>query len=96
MSLKKLWIEALKRLESSFKLLLWLIVASYRTIGTTHIGGTCRFTPHCSEYAIQALRDYTSFQAFKLIASRILRCHPFGKYGYDPLPERLGENSNEH
>ena len=47
---------------------------------------TCRFTPTCSQYAIEAFRKHGVFKGFYLAARRILRCHPWGGHGYDPVP----------
>lgn len=49
-------------------------------------GAHCRFTPTCSEYARQAYEKYGFFKGTYLAVSRILKCHPFHKGGYDPLP----------
>lgn len=49
----------------------------------------CRFTPTCSEYAKQAITKYGVLKGLFLSIKRILKCHPFGKYGYDPLKENL-------
>ena len=46
----------------------------------------CRFIPTCSEYSKQAFTKYGFIKGFYLSLKRILRCHPFGKSGYDPLP----------
>ena len=46
----------------------------------------CRFTPTCSEYMKEAIQKY-GFKGFLLGLKRIIRCNPFGKYGYDPVPE---------
>jgi len=54
-----------------------------------HIHKLCRFTPTCSEYMKQALEKYDTIKGLKLGIKRILKCHPFGKYGYDPLKENL-------
>lgn len=47
---------------------------------------TCRYQPSCSEYAIDALRKYGAIKGGWLAAKRILRCHPWGGHGYDPVP----------
>lgn len=47
----------------------------------------CRFQPTCSHYAIEALREWGFFKGFFLAARRILRCHPWGGHGYDPVPK---------
>lgn len=49
----------------------------------------CRFTPTCSAYAIEALQKHGAFFGCVLSVWRILRCNPFCKGGYDPVPERL-------
>ena len=47
---------------------------------------SCIYTPTCSLYAIQALEKYGVFKGTYLAIRRILRCHPFHKGGYDPVP----------
>ncbi|MDE7327758.1 MAG: membrane protein insertion efficiency factor YidD [Lachnospiraceae bacterium] len=47
---------------------------------------TCRYFPTCSQYAIEALEKYGAVKGSYLALRRILRCHPFHKGGYDPLP----------
>lgn len=47
---------------------------------------TCRFTPSCSNYAIQAIRKHGPFKGLALAVWRILRCNPWGGSGYDPVP----------
>ncbi|MCH5149041.1 MAG: membrane protein insertion efficiency factor YidD [Spirochaetales bacterium] len=47
---------------------------------------SCRFCPSCSEYAKQAFEKYNFLKALILTIWRILRCNPFSKGGYDPLP----------
>lgn len=47
---------------------------------------TCRFTPTCSQYAIEAIRKHGPFKGLLLAVWRILRCNPWGGSGYDPVP----------
>lgn len=47
---------------------------------------SCRYTPTCSEYAVQALKKHGPFKGLYLAIKRILRCHPWGGSGYDPVP----------
>ena len=46
----------------------------------------CRYTPTCSQYAVEALRKHGPLKGMYLAVRRILRCHPWGGHGYDPVP----------
>ena len=48
----------------------------------------CRFTPTCSNYAIEALEKHGTIKVIFLTIKRLLKCTPWGGYGYDPVPER--------
>lgn len=47
---------------------------------------TCRFNPTCSTYALEALKKYGLLKGGRLAIRRIMRCHPWGGSGYDPVP----------
>ena len=47
---------------------------------------SCRYTPTCSQYAVEAIKKYGPFKGGWLALKRILRCNPFGGSGYDPVP----------
>ncbi|MHB1484559.1 MAG: membrane protein insertion efficiency factor YidD [Saccharofermentanales bacterium] len=66
------------------KLFLFLI-RFYKSAISPYLGNNCRFTPTCSEYAMQAIMKYGAFKGTWLSAGRLLRCNPFCKGGYDPL-----------
>ena len=67
-------------------LLIWL-VRFYRRHISPYKSPCCRFTPTCSEYALEAIEKYGAIKGGYLAARRILRCHPFSKKGgYDPVP----------
>jgi uncharacterized protein len=48
--------------------------------------GGCRFTPTCSQYALEAVQTHGAFAGVTLGAKRICRCHPWGDCGHDPVP----------
>lgn len=52
----------------------------------------CRYSPTCSEYMIIAIKKHGLIKGIYLGIKRILRCNPFGSYGYDPVPERKKKN----
>ena len=51
--------------------------------------GKCRFNPTCSNYGIEAIKKYGSIKGCILTFKRIMRCNPFSKGGYDPVPKEL-------
>ena len=67
--------------------MIWLI-GLYRKFISPIKPPCCRFTPTCSAYAIEAFQKRGFFVGFALTVWRILRCNPFSKGGYDPVPER--------
>jgi hypothetical protein len=66
------------------KILLWMI-RLYRYLLSPLYPVSCRFTPTCSEYAIEAIQKYGSMTGLYLTARRLLRCHPFHPGGHDPV-----------
>lgn len=63
-----------------------LLVRFYQICISPLKPATCRFTPTCSAYAIEALRKHGPFKGLYLTVRRLLRCHPWGGSGYDPVP----------
>jgi len=66
--------------------LLLLFVRLYQVTLGPMMGGHCRFSPSCSHYAADALREHGALRGSWLTVRRLLRCHPFGGFGYDPVP----------
>ncbi|MEJ1241502.1 membrane protein insertion efficiency factor YidD [Chryseolinea sp. T2] len=54
------------------------------------LGASCRHTPSCSHYTIQAIEEWGVVKGIWLGMKRIARCHPWGTHGYDPVPRRDG------
>ena len=69
------------------KRLMIALVRLYKKFISPILPPACRFTPSCSTYAIEAFEKRGFFVGMFLTAWRILRCNPFGKAGYDPVPE---------
>ena len=68
--------------------LLILPIRFYQLAISPHFPASCRYTPTCSRYAIEALRLHGPFRGLLLALRRIGRCHPWGGSGYDPVPPR--------
>ena len=69
------------------KRVLLSMIRFYRRRVSPSLPYVCRFTPTCSEYAEEAIRRFGAARGGALAARRILRCHPFARGGYDPVPE---------
>lgn len=65
---------------------LQLPVRFYRYFISPLTGPNCRFRPTCSVYALEALEKHGAIKGSWLAAQRILRCHPWGGCGHDPVP----------
>ena len=63
-----------------------LLVRFYQKFISPYKPSCCRFTPTCSQYALEALRKYGPLKGSWLAFKRIIRCHPWGGSGYDPVP----------
>jgi putative membrane protein insertion efficiency factor len=87
-SLKDISLRALRfilRVPTGFFLLL---IIFYRKCVSPLLPPACRYSPTCSAYALEALREHGFFVGLFLSAWRILRCNPFGGRGYDPVPPK--------
>lgn len=69
--------------------ILVLPIRFYQKCITPYTPPSCRFTPTCSEYARQALLKHGPIKGTILAAWRIIRCNPWGGYGYDPVPDKF-------
>ncbi|NDV62116.1 membrane protein insertion efficiency factor YidD [Puniceicoccales bacterium CK1056] len=79
----------LLRIAFTGVLLAVLYIYKYAISPVLHMvapGSGCRFTPTCSEYAIEAMRSHGPFRGGWLALRRIAKCHPWGGHGYDPVP----------
>jgi putative membrane protein insertion efficiency factor len=62
------------------------LIGIYRVAISPMLPAACRYTPTCSDYAQQALRKHGAIKGSWLAARRLLRCHPWGGHGPDPVP----------
>ncbi len=70
--------------------LLWGLVRGYQLFISPVLPGSCRYVPSCSAYAAEAIARHGALKGGWLALKRIARCHPFGGWGYDPVPEIEG------
>jgi putative membrane protein insertion efficiency factor len=77
----------LKAVGQFMQWLLMSLVRGYRFFLSPWLGSACRFTPTCSQYALQALERHGAAAGSYLAARRLLRCHPGCAGGHDPVPD---------
>ena len=61
-------------------------IRMYQLIISPCLGPQCRYTPTCSQYGLEALKKYGPVKGLWLTIKRIVRCHPWGGHGHDPVP----------
>ena len=76
----------MKTIKKVFSFLFLALIRFYQVAISPLKPPSCRFTPTCSQYAIEAIKKYGPFKGLYLAIRRILRCHPWGGSGYDPVP----------
>ena len=65
-----------------------VLIQFYRKLISPLLPDSCRYTPTCSAYALEALRKHGLLKGFFLATRRILSCNPWGGSGYDPVPDK--------
>jgi uncharacterized protein len=73
--------------------LLWLL-AGYKRVISPLLLPSCRYVPTCSDYAIEAVEKYGALRGSALTVWRVLRCHPFVRGGFDPVPGCVGSHTS--
>jgi putative membrane protein insertion efficiency factor len=66
--------------------LLASLIRGYQLVISPALPPSCRFTPSCSQYALEAVTRYGALKGTWLAARRLVRCHPFHPGGFDPVP----------
>lgn len=65
------------------------MIRCYQWLLSPLLGPSCRFSPSCSHYGLEAIRRHGPFAGLWLILTRVGRCHPWGGSGHDPVPARF-------
>ena len=82
----------IKRYLNNFLItLLIFIIKAYQFFLSPILKANCRYLPSCSEYSIIAFKKYGLIKGFYYSLKRILKCHPFGGSGYDPVPKKINK-----
>lgn len=62
------------------------MIKFYQMAISPYLAPSCRYTPSCSQYGIEAIKKYGAFKGGFLTLKRVLSCHPWGGHGHDPVP----------
>ncbi|WP_394348028.1 membrane protein insertion efficiency factor YidD [Mesohalobacter halotolerans] len=65
-----------------------VLIKIYQYLISPLTAGSCRFQPTCSHYSYEALQKHGLLKGLRLSVIRISKCHPWGKSGYDPVPDK--------
>tara|TARA_B100000965_G_scaffold269239_1_gene227717 strand:+ start:461 stop:691 length:231 start_codon:yes stop_codon:yes gene_type:complete len=65
-----------------------VIIKFYQKLISPLLGSNCRFQPTCSEYCMNSLKTWGLLKGIYLSVKRIMKCHPWGGRGYDPVPRK--------
>jgi putative membrane protein insertion efficiency factor len=76
------WLESI--LAFPFLILVWI----YRNVVSPFTTSSCRYAPSCSEYMVDAIKEWGPFKGIWLGLKRISSCHPWGGHGFDPVPKK--------
>ncbi|MFH1416364.1 MAG: membrane protein insertion efficiency factor YidD [Elusimicrobiota bacterium] len=74
-------------IKALFRKIIIIIIKGYQICISPFIGRRCRFYPSCSEYFIQSIEKKGIMPGFVNGISRVVKCHPFSKGGYDPVKD---------
>ena len=76
-------------LSSFIKTFFLFLIKIYQIFLSPFFGKQCRFEPTCSKYSEEAIKKHGSYRGLILTIKRLLKCHPWGQSGYDPVPDNI-------
>ena len=73
-------------MKKVFSFLLLVVIYIYQNFISPILPARCRYTPTCSQYSKESIKKHGPYKGFILTFKRIIKCHPWGGSGYDPIP----------
>ena len=73
-------------MKKVFSFLLLAVIYIYQNFISPFLTARCRYTPTCSQYSKESIKKHGPYKGFILTFKRIIKCHPWGGSGYDPIP----------
>ena len=83
------------KLRMGVRWVLIKLIRFYQLAISPYLGQTCRHSPTCSSYMIEAIREWGALRGTWMGLKRLSRCHPWGTFGYDPVPKKEEDNEKE-
>jgi putative membrane protein insertion efficiency factor len=77
------------------KRVLLLMIRGYQLVLSPVIGANCRHEPTCSRYSFEAIERFGALKGLWLTLKRVGKCHPWGTWGYDPVPEKAKKEKTQ-
>lgn len=84
----------LHKIQQGLRWVFIMLIKIYQATLSPFLGQTCRHTPTCSGYMIEAVEEWGLLKGGWLGLKRIGRCHPWGTSGYDPVPKKTDRNDD--
>lgn len=81
--------NVLQNILRSPKYIFIFLIKIYQYVLSPFLGQNCRHVPTCSQYSIEAIKEWGVLKGTFLGFRRLLKCHPWGTHGYDPVPKRV-------
>ena len=73
-------------MKKVFSFLLLAVIYIYQNFISPFLPARCRYTPTCSQYSKESIKKHGPYKGFILTFKRIIKCHPWGGSGHDPIP----------
>ena len=73
-------------MKNFLTIILLAVISFYQNLISPFFAPRCRFSPTCSQYSKESIKKYGPVKGFILTFKRIVKCHPWGGSGYDPIP----------
>jgi len=85
----------IEKVQKGIQWLLIKFIRFYQLAISPYLGQTCRHSPSCSSYMMEAIKEWGALKGTWMGLKRLARCHPWGTFGYDPVPKKDEDNESE-
>ena len=83
-------------MKKVFSTILIFLIKVYQYAISPLLGANCRYTPTCSAYTVEAIKEWGPLKGTLMGIKRFSTCHPWGGHGYDPVPKKTHHDAKDH